>query len=327
MEPGKLTEDRRRAEVELQPPRFSLEPARAPRGMQQVNTLWKLFLFLLIAGEFGPSFLSKLATSVLGRESWPLPPAFVLIVEVGSFGIVLGLTAVLALAEDRPFGDYGLPFKEAFCGNFWVGFLLGLAEASVLVGAILIFGGYSFGTFALQGSGIVRWGFVHLLLFVFVGLYEEFLFRGYAQVSLTTLAGFWPAAILLSIGFGLVHLANRGENWVGAMSVALVGLLFAFTLKRSGNLWYAVGLHAGFDWGESFLYSVPNSGEMLNGHLSYAVLHGPRWLTGGSIGPEGSVFCFVTMGLQFLVAAWLFPAKKAQSVAQNEPAQNSTPQN
>jgi hypothetical protein len=49
---------------------------------------------------------------------------------------------------------------------------------------------------------------------------------------------------------------------------------------------------------------------MLRGHLSNAVLRGPGWLTGGSVGPEGSVFCFVTIGLQFLVAMWLFPAKK-----------------
>jgi hypothetical protein len=44
--------------------------------------------------------------------------------------------------------------------------------------------------------------------------------------------------------------------------------------------------------------------------LSNAVLHGPTWLTGGSVGPEGSVFSFVTMGMQFLVVMWLFPAKE-----------------
>src|SRR5208283_2798561 len=48
------------------------------------------------------------------------------------------------------------------------------------------------------------------------------------------------------------------------------------------------------------------------GHLSSALLHGPRWLTGGSVGPEGSVFSFVTMGLQFLVVMWLFPKRVTQ---------------
>jgi membrane protease YdiL (CAAX protease family) len=161
------------------------------------------------------------------------------------------------------------------------------------------------------------WGLIHFVLFVLVGLYEEFLFRGYPQAALSKLIGFWPAAIALSVGFGLVHKTNPGENWIGVFSVMLVGLLFAFTLKSTGNLWYAVGLHAGFDWAQSFIYSVPDSGEILQEHLWNSSLHGPDWLTGGTVGPEGSVFCFLTMILQFLVVLWLFPAKRAEPLPQS----------
>jgi membrane protease YdiL (CAAX protease family) len=189
--------------------------------------------------------------------------------------------------------------------------LLGLAEVSLLIGLIAAFGGYSFGGLALSTTGVVRWGLLYLLIFTLVGFFEEFLFRGYTQFTLADGIGFWPAALLLSLGFGYVHLQNPGEGWVGAASVALVGIFFAFTLYRTGNLWYAVGLHASFDWGESFLYSVPDSGLVLPGHLSDAVLHGPNWLTGGTVGPEGSVFCFLTMGLQFLVVMCLFPKRHA----------------
>jgi len=293
-------------------PSFTVEPLKAKRGLQRIQTLWKLFLFLLIAMYVGPAVVTAFGVGILGPPHGALSPGFLLFLEVGDFGILLGLTAFMSVVEGRPFGDYGLPLKNAFKGTFWTGWLLGLAEASVLIGLILVSGGYSFGTWELGGQEVLGWGLLHLVLFLFVGLYEEFLFRGYAQSTLSKLIGFWPAAILLSLGFGLVHLQNRGEGWVGAASVALVGLLFAFALRRSGNLWYAVGLHAGFDWGETFLYSVPNSGEMLSGHLSNAVLHGPKWLTGGTVGPEGSVFCFLTMGLQFLVVMWLFPKKKAE---------------
>ena len=98
--------------------------------------------------------------------------------------------------------------------------------------------------------------------------------------------------------------------------VVMVALLFCFSLKRTGNLWYAVGLHASFDWGETYLFSVPNSGTFMQGHLSNALMHGPKWLTGGTVGPEGSVFCFLTLALQFLVVHLLFPAKKAERVAE-----------
>jgi len=291
-------------------------PAGKRAGLEWLASIWKVILFLLITALFGPGIFGLIALKLFGAPGQPLPLNFFLFVEVGQFAVVVVTSLLLAAFERRPFGDYGLPWSDAFAANFWVGLLLGLAEGSVLVGSILLLGGYSFGTFALHGAQIITWGLLQFVLFLFVGLYEEFVFRGYAQYGLSKVIGFWPAAVLLSAGFGCVHLLNANEGWVGAAGVALVGLLFCFALKRSGNLWYAVGLHAGFDWAESFLYSVPDSGQMMQGHLSNAVLHGPKWLTGGSIGPEGSVFCFLTLGVQFLVVHWLFPARKTEAPAE-----------
>jgi len=150
------------------------------------------------------------------------------------------------------------------------------------------------------------------IFFVFVGLFEEFLFRGYTQYTLAESISFWPAAIILSLLFGRVHLNNQGENWVGVAGVVIIGLVFAFALRRTGNLWLVVGWHASFDFGETFLYSVPNSGLLLEGHLSNASLHGPEWKTGGTVGPEGSVFSFLTMSILALAIHFLFPAKKTE---------------
>jgi hypothetical protein len=91
----------------------------------------------------------------------------------------------------------------------------------------------------------------------------------------------------------------------------MIGLIFALSLRRTGNLWFAVGLHASFDFGETFLYSVPNSGIVFAGHLSDATLHGAKWLSGGSVGPEGSVFSFLTMGILALVVHRLYPPKSS----------------
>src|SRR5208283_419194 len=236
-----------------------------------------------------------------------------LLQEILSFALVFAAALIMSRIEQRPAGQYGLPAKEFLGSKFWIGFFVGLLEICLLVGLIGLFGGYSFGRLALSGGDILRWGAFHLLFFLFVGLFEEFLFRGYTQFTLGDGIGFWPAAIGLSALFGAAHLGNPGEGWVGAASVVAIALLFCFSLKRTGNLWYAVGLHTSFDWGETFLYSVPNSGTVMQGHLSNSVLHGPAWLTGGTVGPEGSVFCFLTMGLQFLVVLWLFPKKHAMA--------------
>ena len=87
---------------------------------------------------------------------------------------------------------------------------------------------------------------------------------------------------------------------MGLSGAALIGLFFCLTLRRTGNLWFAVGFHASWDWGESFLYSVPDSGEKAPGHLLSSSFHGSPWLTGGSVGPEGSVFLFLVIALVFV---------------------------
>ncbi len=233
--------------------------------------------------------------------------------EVFSFVVVFGAALIMSRIEGRPPGAYGLPLKEAFGKLFWQGCLIGLVEVSALIGLIAAFGGYSFGGLALHGQVLMRWGMLWAVFFVFVGLFEEFLFRGYTQYTLAASIGFWPAAIVLSCAFGAVHLGNPGEGWVGAAGVVMIGVVFAFALRRTGNLWLVVGWHASFDFGETFLYSVPNSGIVLEGHLSNASLHGARWLTGGTVGPEGSVFSFLTMGILAYAIHLLFPTRKTDS--------------
>ena len=273
---------------------------------------WRLLIyFLLIAVSFASiSFIARRVHSPTGGI--PSPSA-ALLQEALAFAVVFACALIMSRIERRSPGDYGLPIAEAFGKKFWLGMLFGLVEISVLMGLISTFGGYSFGLIALSSKGILGWGLLHLLLFTLVGFFEEFLFRGYTQFTLADGIGYWPAALILSLGFGAVHLGNPGEGPVGAASVALVGIFFAFTLYRTGNLWYAVGLHASFDWGETYLFSVPNSGTFMEGHLSNSILHGAKWLTGGTVGPEGSVFCFLTMGLQFLFVMWLFPKKPTRS--------------
>ena len=227
---------------------------------------------------------------------------------------------LLARLERRSVGDYGLPLRGFLSVRFLQGGVLGIAEISLLMSCISLFGGYTFGGLALSGVGILEWLLFWSVFFVAVGLYEEFVFRGYLQFTLTTKIGFWPAAWILSLSFGALHRLNSGENWVGSAGVAAAGLVFALVLQRTGNLWFAVGWHAAFDFGETFLFSVPNSGIVLNGHLSNASLHGPAWLTGGSVGPEGSVFSFLILGLSALLIHLIFPESKYLAVRGLKPS-------
>jgi len=295
-------------------PAFQAAPPKRPSngiflGPDGLRSGWSLLLY--VSFFFLIEYAAQSAVAVLGGFAInPRSPQFVALADLLSFGSAYAAALVMAKLERRSAEVYGLPLGQALGKPFWQGIFLGLGEVSLLVGLIVAFGGYSFGALALHGIALPGWGGLWALAFLLVGLSEEFMFRGYAQYTLARGIGFWRAAVCLSLLFGGVHLRNPGEGIVGAANVAVTGLVFAFALKRTGNLWLAVGWHASFDFGETFLFSVPDSGYVFEHHLSNAALHGPAWLTGGTVGPEGSVFGFLTMGVSALAIHFLFPAKK-----------------
>ena len=216
----------------------------------------------------------------------------------------------MARIESRPFGAYGLPPQMAFGKLFWLGAVWGLVALTILMLVLRGVGVFYFGGLALHGVRVLKFAAFWGVFFLLVGLFEEFLMRGYSLFTLTQAFGFWPAATMLSILFGAIHLANQGEGWIGAAAAGVIGFFFCLTLRRTGNLWFAVGFHASWDWGETYLYSVPNSGIVATGHLLGSSFHGSPWLSGGSVGPEGSVFVFVLIAGLWLVFDRLHPEVK-----------------
>ncbi len=294
-------------------------PARLPRSPLKtlfyndrgLRSGWRIVIYIVLILIL--SFLVNLTLDKIfhiPKTSTPAPWQ-IFLQESLLFVLIFLPACFMARLERRSVGEYGLPLQPLFGKRFWQGCALGVVEIIVLMGCIAAFGGYSAGSLNLHGPAILKWAFFWAFFFIVVGLFEEFAFRGYLQFTLADGIGFWPAAWILSLGFGAVHLGNKGEGWAGAAGVAMIGLIFALALKRTGNLWLVVGWHAAFDFGETFLFSVPNSGSVFLGHLSNATLHGPTWLTGGTVGPEGSVFSFVTMAAAALFIHKALPARKS----------------
>jgi uncharacterized protein len=204
---------------------------------------------------------------------------------------------LLGRVERRPWGMYGLPGRPVFGKLFWMGAVWGFGGITLLLATMYGLRVFAVGHLALHGARILKFAVFWVVMFLLVGLYEEFLFRGYTQFTLARAIGYWPAAAVMSCTFGLIHLQNAGEQWVGLLAAAAIGFFFCLTLRRTGSLWFAVGFHAAWDWGETFFYSVPDSGTMFPGHLLKSSFHGPRWLSGGMVGPEGSVLCFLVIGV------------------------------
>ena len=283
-------------------------------GLNGLRAGWRLLIFIVIVTILGRAIgsippLRHLLRS-LGTKG-AITPAELLLSEALSLTVLVIGAAIMARIEKRSFAHYGLPMNRAFGKLFWLGLPLGFVGLSVLLAAIAALHGFSLEGLAVSQGLALKYALLYALGFFLVGFFEEFSFRGYLQSTLGSGIGFWPAAIILAICFGALHLGNPGEAKFGAIMAGSFGLLAAFSLFRTGTIWFAIGMHAAWDWGETFFYGVPDSGLLARGHLLNSSFHGANWLTGGSVGPEGSLLVFPVLLLMALVIHLMFPARRA----------------
>jgi membrane protease YdiL (CAAX protease family) len=285
-------------------------------GPHGIRAGWRLLLFIVfwlatvLAMQFVLLHIPSAAAWLKAQDPHVMTPSTAIVGEALMLFALIVATLLMTLIEKRTYADYHFPLNQAFGKRFWQGVPYGFAMLSLLMALIAAFRGFSLGNLALSGPDALKFGAAYGAAFIMVGIFEEFSFRGYMQSTLTPGIGFWPAAVVLSILFGAIHLGNGGEAWTGAMMAGSFGLLAAFSLQRTGNIWFPIGMHAAWDWGETYFYSVPDSGFLAKGHLLNSTFHGPTWLTGGTVGPEGSAFAFVVLVLSAVGIHFLFPAKQ-----------------
>ena len=282
--------------------------AKAFVGPAGIRAGWRLAIFLAIVVGLitGLSWMARASGRTKPPQAPLLEPRTMLNDEAVAFLVVLFAAWVMSRIEHRRIADYGLPLRRAFRNRFWQGIVIGFAAITVLLGSMRLAGVFRFGTTGLHGFELYRYAALWGLVFLFVGFFEEFFFRGYPLFTLATGMAFWPSAILSSALFGLIHLGTSGESWVGAVEAGSTGLLFCLMLCRTGDLWMPVGFHAAWNWGETFFYGVPDSGLAAKGHLFNPTFAGPAWLTGGSVGPEGSWLSIPLLAILWIIfALWL----------------------
>lgn len=282
-------------------------------GPAGIRSGWSALLFIVLY-----IVLSALLSSLLGKFvsldlHGAIPPLLAFAQESCEMLAVAIATIVMAWIERRSVLSFGHSDKRWWL-RLLIGIFCGLAALSTLVLVLWSAHVLAFDGLSLRGLAAVKYAFAWAVIFLLVGFFEESLLRGYLQTTLARGIGFWWAAMLLSIGFGLWHVSNGGESFIGLGVVAIGGFVFCMSLWLTKSLYWAIGFHAGWDWGQSFLYGTADSGLHTEGHLfaSHPVGN-PMW-SGGATGPEGSLFM---LPLLLVVAACmvLLWARRTESVA------------
>ena len=286
-------------------------------GSAGLRAGWSVLSFIALLALFGCA--AVWVSPDLKNTPGIVSPAFALVRESVLLAVILLATAVMARIEGRGLWSYGLrgPATHVLYGSAWGFFFLSLLIALMTALHVLVFDKR-----LLYGGQALESGVVWALTFFVVAISEETLFRGYVLATLARGIGFWPAAIILAVGFGAAHLRNHSEDFLGVAVVALGGVLFSLFLRLSTSLWWGIGFHGAWDWGQSFFYGTNDSGYAIQGHLLQSHPVGDVRLSGGNVGPEGSalvlvVFCLALMVMPVVIKKSI---RQSQSLPAIEPA-------
>lgn len=152
---------------------------------------------------------------------------------------------------------------------------------------------------AIESPAVVVWSAFALMLPAAIS--EEVLMRGYLFSAVRDGVGTKTAVVVLSVGFGLAHLANPDPSVVALVAVMCAGAFLALVRVVTGSLVAAIAVHLAFNLTQAVVFHAPVSGLALQTPGYRMVPIGPAWLTGGAWGPEGGVAVVAALALASLL--------------------------
>ena len=147
-----------------------------------------------------------------------------------------------------------------------------------------------------------------LATFIFVGYYEELLFRGYYLQNMIEGANLPWALFLSSAIFSIMHLGNPNSTWASTLGLLAAGYFMAYGWVRTRRLWLSIGLHIGWNFFEGPVFGFPVSGLGVT-HLIRQSIDGPVLITGGAFGPEAGLVILPVIALSAALI-WVYTGGK-----------------
>lgn len=203
--------------------------------------------------------------------------------------IVLGLAAIALYVaygkfiERREVAELSTP---GLVREWAIGACLGAGLYTACAASLMLLGYYK-----VEGFNPVVFLLPNLAMAIKSGIFEELLFRGILHKSVEDMFGSWAGIAASSLVFGLLHLLNPAATLGGAIYISIeAGLLLSAAYMVTRRLWICMGLHMGWNYFQSAVFSGVVSGSVTDPGLLNATMQGPEWLTGGTFGMEHSIF-------------------------------------
>lgn len=231
--------------------------------------------------------------------------------------ILLATWAVLRLRRE-PLASVGLRMDGRWAREFAAGGAVGIAMLLATAGLMAASGVLRFELDPARSLPAIALG---LNAFLWAALLEELLFRGFIFQRLVDGLGRWPALLGMAALFAAGHWSNPGMEGVarivGTVDIALVAVMLGLAYLRTGSLALPLGLHLGWNWVQGSVLGFNVSGYEHAGWWTPVMDAGSAWLSGGGVGPEGSIFS-VGVSLVVIAALWRWTGTTAHGAGASE---------
>ena len=128
------------------------------------------------------------------------------------------------------------------------------------------------------------------IFFVFQGLFEEILFRGYLMPFFSKVIGIKFTITLLSFLFTCIHLFNPNLDIIGLANVFLAGITFSLIYYYTGNLWLVGAMHTLWNFILGFIVGSQISGIITYNSVFFSIpVENKDLISGGVFGFEASI--------------------------------------
>jgi membrane protease YdiL (CAAX protease family) len=236
---------------------------------------------------------STLLSTVAGN-----PPLTLIIGLVTAAAAVLGYRWVVRRTERRAIDELS---RNGAVSAVARGTLIGVGLFASVILNIAFLGGYQVLGWGVPAGAVALFGFMAA-----AAVTEELLFRGILFRIIEQWTGTWTALVVTAALFGLSHLFNPHATIWGALAIAVeAGAMLAAAYAATRTLWFPIGLHFGWNYAASAIFSTEVSGNDTPDGLLHAVMNGPTALTGGEFGPEGSVYAVLFASVLTVVFLWM----------------------
>lgn len=271
---------------------------------QMIFSIPGTFLLILkeaVIEEGGISF------EINGSNEW----VFLLTNGIGTLGGLIAVLLVWRFINKEKFTRMGLRWQS---NDLIFGLVFGALSITIIfiflyaTGQITLVNTFSSPEFSI-------FTLLFFIMFIFVGLFEEILFRGYIISTMASRNNKkWFIYVTSALIFSIVHGTNPNVTMLGLVNIALVGLLFAYMFDLTKSLWLPIGYHITWNFFQGNVFGFAVSGLPSNSIYTIEQQTENSLLTGGTFGLEGGLLATFMIIISFFIT-YLYGKRKSSEDA------------